>query len=262
MNGIMEFNLKRFLLLIRNDIYLNMRAILITSVIVAAGLVLSSRLGIKFSFIDSVMLFYKDIYFLVLPIGGLIINNKIFKSMHDEVKGPGWLTLPASMFEKYASRISLSTILFAAGTMALFFLTSLISKGLYLMFSASSHALFNPFDKTICFGTAAYFGLFSIFMLGSIYFKKIPFIKTILCLVILYFLLDPFFVILHITLTHDYYNYILYSGMVVDSVAKELIPVMGPIGNILKWTIHIYFCYVLALSCWIIGFIRLKEKEI
>lgn len=257
MNRTMEFSFKRFMLLIRNDIYVNRVIILMASAAISLLIII-----FLFPFLWSEQ--YKEaadniniIYPRILYIFGLIITVNIFKDIHNEVNCPVRLLLPASILEKYASRVLLSTMLFAVGLTALISAVSLIYAGIIRLLFGSCIAFFNPFSKRILFHVVFYFMCQAPFILGAVYFKKSFFIKTFLCFGIFAVLLWKF-----CSFMGDYYVYILYSGIFFTPDTYNPLPVIGPIGNTFKWAVHIYLCYFFILSCWITGFIRLKEKEI
>ena len=275
MKGAMEFNLKRFFILIRNDIYLNRVIILIASaliilLIITISILLENSIGsnpigsaiVGGKYSNQVTDYIYRIYSVILIFFGIRITANIFKDINNEVNCPVRLLIPASMLEKYLSRVLLSTVFFAVGLTALFSAVFLIYAGLSKLFLGYCNVFFNPFSKRIFYYIVFYFILQAPFILGAAYFKKNPFIKTFLCFIIFYVLLRKFCIFMGINFMSDYYVHILYSGIFRAIETPNPLPAMGPIGNTFKWAVHIYLCYFFILSCWITGYIRLKEKEI
>jgi hypothetical protein len=262
MNSIKGFSQRRFFLLIRNILFLNRSFFLISAVTIMGVLLLLSSIGIIGQ--NNNPVFYSSIYIPVLFICGFSITEKHFKDFHNEVRGMAWMTLPASQLEKFSSHVFFLLIVFAAGIMSLFFFTSLISEGINQMLLGSSHKIFNPFTEKVLSATYTYFILQSLFMLGAIYFKKSPIIKTILSLILYVFV---FVIIVGVSMKIIFggsaWNFI-FAGNPVTNVAElayendTLVKIWSVIGS----ATHIAFRYLLAPLCWVIGYIRLREKEI
>ncbi len=263
MNKIRAFDLKRFFLLTRNDLFLNRSYVLISLAVVGGILFLFSTVDIiRQSNQDPD--FYLRFYSVMLSISGFLMTRKIFKDLHDDVKGVAWLTLPASLFEKIASRVALSTIVWAAIIVLSFFLISLISEGVNLLLIGRCHSLFSPFDKDVFLRTVVYFILVSIYHLGLVYFKRHAVFKTFLSLFI-YFL----FLCLTAYITAKIFFGGLFTDVLYMSDPVRNIPLyiaendnLVRIWSLTKWTVKIGFWYVLAPLCWIIGYFRLRETEI
>jgi hypothetical protein len=255
MTSIKGFNPARLILLIRNDLFIN-RNFFLVSLAAVAGLLLILSSAI----ITSTKFSYQNYYLWGLVVMGLNMTERTFRDLHDDVKGPAWLTLPASMLEKFFSRALLLTVVFPIGLIIFFFLISIVSESMNRLLIGSSHTIFNPFSKGTLLTTYTYFIIQSLFMLGAIYFKKSPSVKTILT-IIAYTL--AFVIIVAITLK-------IFFG----EAFPFIIPVMnGPewavksdmflkTWQVLKSSAHIASWYILAPACWVIGYIRLKEKEV
>jgi hypothetical protein len=252
MNNIKGFSLKRFFLMIRNTLFLERSIILISSAAIG-GIVILLSINSAMTSPDSS--FYPTFYLVILYIGGLMLTEYVFKGLHDETKGAAWLVLPASIFEKFTSQLVLTTAVFSAGVMTLFFLISLISEGIMHLLIGSGHGLFNPFSEKILWDTLVYFIIQSIFLLGALYFKRSSTMKTILSLCIYFFI---FIIVTGISVK------ILYSGFLKDFLLNlfNKNDAVTQIWSITKRATHIGFWYVFAPLCWVIGYIRLKEKEV
>lgn len=257
-----RFSPWRFYLLVRNGIVLNKSAILIVSA--AAGAILLS-----FSILDTFAGyrpgFHQWIYLGVLYVGGIIVTSKIFKGLHDTVKGSAWLLIPASLLEKASSRIVLSTVMVVVTTMLVYFGFSLISEGFNWLLFRRHHPLFNPFDPLIIHGVALYFVLQAPFLVGAIYFRKHPLSKTILALLGYTFV---FFVAVIFAIWMIFGNYfdgllpgleMLFeqTGTAFESITTNIMK----LGSVSFWIWRIIFWAVIPLLCWTICYYRLKETE-
>lgn len=264
MNGIKGFNLKRILLLIKNDLFLHRSFFQISAAAVGGMLLILSSLDIILHASPAPNTsFYMKYYALVLTVGGIIVTLKLFHDVKDEAKGAAWLTLPASLPEKFTSRLVLSTILFTVGVMILFFLTSLISEGLNRLITGSNHLLFNPLGKKVFLKSINYYIVQSPFILGMVHFKKNPFIKTILSLVIYDFVFIISVVIALRIFFGGYFQELLSGSLdaLIVMLSDESVA-LTKIWSIITGTVHVAYLYVLAPLCWITGYIRLKEKEL
>lgn len=268
MNSINRFSLRRFFLLVRNDLYLNQSLFLISAAAVFGSLFIFSGLHMYlYTHMPNSISVPKDFYITAYPLFlfacGAVITAKIFNEVNDEIKGPVWLSLPASMLEKFTSRLFLTTILFIIAMMALFFLTSLISESLNPLMFGPSHSIFNPFNKEALISASKYFIGQSFFLLGAIYFKKNALMKTVLSLAVY----DIFLGIIvssggRILFRETSFvnNFSNPSGILSEIIIKN--SMVPQDWNIEKNLYYIVFWYLLTIVCWGIAYIRLKEAEV
>ncbi len=169
----------RVYLLIRNTIVLNRATILIISAALTALLFLVSL----FDASDNCSLnFHRNLYLAIFFPGGIFLTSRIFKGLHDPVKGISWLLLPASVLEKTLSQILLSTLIYITISMMSYMVFSMISEGLNRVVFNRCHSIFNPFDPVIVKSMLTYITIQSPFLVGAIYFQKHSLSKTILSL--------------------------------------------------------------------------------
>jgi hypothetical protein len=263
MNSIKGFNPRRFFLLIRNSLFLGRSLILIFSAAIGGMVILLSILSAKYR---GLLEMYSIFYYVTLYTGGFILTENIFKELHHEARGAAWLSLPASTFEKFTCRLVITAVMYPIGIMMLFFLISLISEGIMRNLWGPGHGLglFNPFTRMILINTLIYFILQSVFLLGGVYFKTHAIIMTILSLAIYSFI---FYMIIGFTgkiLFKDFFFlwHSVYMSNHMSSMPGLSFEYNVHIGSILNWAINIGFWYLLAPLCWVIGYFRLKEKEI
>ena len=252
----------RFYLLVRNGLALNKSAILIVSAAVGAILLSFSALD---TFVGYRPRFHQWIYLGVLYVGGLIVTSKIFKELHDTVKGSAWLLVPASLLEKASSRIVLSTVMYVVTTMLIYFGFSLISEGFNWLLFRRHHPLFNPFDQLIINGVALYFVLQAPFLVGAIYFRKHPLSKTILALLGYTFV---FFVAVILAIWLIFGNYFngFFPGLETlieqtRTACESITANIEKLGRVVLWVWRIIFWALIPPLCWIICYYRLKETE-
>ena len=105
-----------------------------------------------------------------------------------------------------------------------------------------------------------YFSLQSIFLLGSVYFEKYSFIKTIIAGFVLFFILFVVVYFLYDMMPKgDYANGILTS-YVIRTKGKEDFLVQLP--NWFGQLLYYLFMYGTAPFLYIVTYVRLKEKQV
>jgi hypothetical protein len=256
------FKPERVYLLIRNPIVLNRSAILIVS----------GAFGGILLFISAIDAFgacrprlHQGLYLGILYVGGFILTSRIFKELHDKIRGPFWLLVPASVLEKTVSRIALTTVVYIAASMLMYFVFSLISEGFNSLLFNRNHPFFNPFDRRILKGVAFYFVLQSPLLVGAIYFRKHALSKTVLAFLGYSFV---FFLIFLVATRLIFGSY--FGGLIpgLESIMDQLefdhsMMWMGVqrLGRAAMSTWRIILWVIVAPLCWTICYYRLKETE-
>ena len=232
----MNFDLKRFGLLIKNDLLIN-KQVIFTSIATVAIVLFLYALIVA----NGGSNFHPTAYVLLLFIGGFWTTSLAFKDMHDKQRSYIFLTLPCSNFEKFFSKLVLTSVGYVLATLLGFYLLSLLVAGIDALLFQHGQAVFNPLQNDILLYIRDYIILQSVFFLGSVYFKSHAMTKTILSLSCLTLVV------------------ILFTFLIV-------ILFLGPYGLSL---LHIFtsifrsvFWLLLAPFCWFIAYIRLREAEV
>lgn len=266
-----NFNIKRYLLLIRNDLFLN-RFLLFITAVAAMGVLLLLFIYNAFSPLPGDTYIYVGFYGIFL--GGLLITWRLFGNLHDEIKGGTWHMLPASLLEKFSSRLVLSTIIYTCAWYLFLFVLSAISEALSRWLFDSRHLIFNPFKGVVLSVTIKIWIFQSILMFGVVYFRKYAFAKTVLALVIYIFLVGLVGVLAQDLLFGKYASDIEFKvslSMRVLSLggymSEELAAFFSsgaakPILSAAEKAQHVLFAYLLMPVCWVMGYFRLKEMEV
>jgi hypothetical protein len=232
----MNFNLKRFGLLIKNDLLVNKQIIFTSVATVAIVLFLYALI-----FANGVANFHPIAYLLLLFIGGFWTSSLAFKDLHDKQRNYIFLTLPCSNLEKFLSKLLLTSVGYVLCTLLGFYLLSLLVLAIDALLFHHGQAVFNPFRDNILFYLRDYIILQSVFFLGSVYFKSHAMTKTILALASLALI------------------FILFTFLIV-------ILFLGPYGlSLLHMFTTIFksiFWLLLAPCCWFIAYIRLREAQV
>ena len=125
------------------------------------------------------------LFFTVFFVGGYILASRVFQELGDYRTGYMYLTLPVSNLERLLVGWATTSVMYSMLGMAAFLILSHLANFL----AASS---FGFQFQWIGFGTIPWvklFGIFivtqSVFILGSAFFKKHAFLKTLLAIFIL-----------------------------------------------------------------------------
>lgn len=237
----MKFNLTRFGLLLKSDLFSNYRTILIFTASVASMLFLYSLI---FSGGAMAGNFHPRIYLLLLFIGGFWTSSLAFKDLHDKQKNYVVLTLPCSNFEKFLSKLILTSVGYVCAITVGFYLLSLLVAGLDALLLHVGQSTFNPFRNGILYYIRDYLILQSVFLLGSIYFRKHSISKTILFLSCLAIVLVLFSLIVSVLFLGPHILVAIFMATKAPRMAKFV------------------FLVLLAPVCWLIAYKRLCEIEV
>jgi len=201
---------------------------------------------------------YEGLYFGFLFLGGMIFTSLSFSDdLYNRIRNHQFLMLPASPLEKLLSRALISAIIYPVALTLLFTLASLaLEPLLYLLFREPMN-LFNPFQKNHLTGYFNYISVTSVFFLGSIYFRKVHFFKTILASLVILFTLSMISTLLIRLFFFDYFSgWELSHEFQYSFVARGSWPLgtYRAIGNI------IYFI-LLPLFSYTVAYFRIQEVQ-
>jgi hypothetical protein len=245
-----SFNLKRFSYLLKSDLELH-RSSFSTALLTVTTLLLLWNL-LASQNINAVNV-WPTAFIWMLYIGGYWLSLSAFRGYHDKHQRLFFLTLPASTFEKFLSKYLLTSIGYVLGWIfyALFYWAL---GGIEMLFSKPINFL-NPFNEIILKTIGTYLIVQPIFLLGSIYFKKHPFLKTVFWFSILAAALGFFAVFTVFVLERQYLNNYMFPLLMYDFFTSPLPTHEPPIF------IHTFLFCVMPPFCWILTYFRLKEVE-
>lgn len=217
-------------------------------------------------------------YYVGLFLTGCLYASLIFSELSEGPKAMHYLLTPASMLEKLLSAILYGVILFFICYTIMFYAVDIImvkvGNGVAQAIMEREHRPFNhPAEVVNVFVSPdrngvnlyfylllIYFGIQSIFLLGSIYFEKYQYIKTLVSGLIV-FLVLVFFV-------HEVLGSFMPNGWFfkpftvyrINDPQNGAMSVQLPewISSILLFIIQ----YALAPCLWVVTYFRLKEKEV
>ncbi|SHL99346.1 hypothetical protein [Mucilaginibacter sp. OK098] len=256
MNNI--FNAKRFSLLFIKQLTEHYKTYLMSlTVLLGVMLVGGSFLVYLISApIDSSMqtLLFSTIYFLA----GTIFTSIIFADLSDKKKAIGYLTLPASHFEKFIIGWLFSYVIFSLIYTGSFYLILMLL--LSLKHWPNQHIeVFNVFAEPMTFLFIVFTLLHSIAMWGAVFFEKLHFIKTAFC----------FFIgIVVLTLINTWF---------IETLIGREVRAATPFSNIMFFennrnitvagirqsdVLVVYVIVFASIILWAAAYYRLKEKQV
>jgi hypothetical protein len=254
------FSLKRFGMLFKKHTVENYKSYLLSIFVLLGILAISLVLAIYKSkapiYIDNQAVNYV-IFFLL---GGTIFTSNVFVNLGDKRKTIATLTLPASSFEKFMVGWVYSFIIFQVLFTALFYgmLVLITSIGNWPADTVHYLNIFDPKQK-MYFLFIGYAILHSIVIYGSIYFKKMHFIKTAFAVFIIggviWLLNDK---VLQALIGHDISGNPPFAGASFrDTDSYQAVDLSDESSK------YIYLVFaMLTIIFWTASYFRLKEKQV
>jgi len=216
-------------------------------------------------------------YYAGLFITGCLFASMIFNDLSDGPKAIHYLLTPASALEKLLTAIVYGVILFFISYTLVFyaidFIMLKISNGVASTYLERQHRapkppqeLLNVFisevpgDELLYYILLIFFAVQSIFLLGSVYFVKNQYIKTLVSGLVV-FLFMVFFI-------HKVMGSFMPDGGFFEPFTVYRIWNSGQ-GEVMvqlpEWLSSILLFlakYMLAPCLWVVAYFRLKEKEV
>ncbi|OQP55969.1 hypothetical protein A4H97_20495 [Niastella yeongjuensis] len=216
-------------------------------------------------------------YYAGLFLTGCLFASTIFNDLSEAPKGIHFLLTPASALEKLLTTIVFGVILFFISYTLVFYVFDVImlkvSNGVMASWLEQHHKaarppqdllnVFVPDDSAkefLFYIMLIFFAVQSIFLLGSVYFVKFQYIKTLVSGLVV-FLILVFFV-------HKVLGSFMPDGSFFEpfTVYKVWNTAQGDVMILLpEWFSNILLFlakYALAPCLWVVAYFRLKEKEV
>lgn len=201
------------------------------------------------------------IYLALLVIGGLIVADKAFSETKDNLRGMFYLMNPSSRLEKLISAVFTTSVVFPVVYTLLF----MVIRGIfYLIFDVAGIVQVDPFSVSILWKNDAIRPLLifqSVFILGSIWFKRNSFLKTSVSIVGFFVLISAIasWIILANILPEvkEAQDSMMYNASSSSHNGGSLIgnsPIFESIMEVALWLLAPFF--------WLVAYFRLSEKQI
>jgi hypothetical protein len=263
------FKPRRFGQLLLRDLAGGYRSMLVAMAAVAGTVIMISALTVLGMRVaggrTGVWNFHFNFYSNLLFLGGFIVTSLAFReAQQNGGSGIFYLTLPASSLEKYASKLLTTSVGYALGSVVFYTAVAAASEGINRLIFGFGNPFFNPFDLRVLEGIGYYLVAQSIFLLGSIWWRKVAFLKTWGLLMAVAFGIA---VIAGAVLRIGFGQY--FHGWGIDlsdipgfsELSRQASLGYGPLfdlGRVLK----IVFLAGTAPVCWLLGWLRLRDTEV
>jgi hypothetical protein len=130
--------------------------------------------------------FYFSYFMNLLFIGGFIITSLAFKEVWQNGGGIFYLTLPGSTLEKLLSKLLVTSVGYALGSMVFMAAVTAASEGINMLLFGYGHGMPDLGGQLVGALKAVLFYVItqSVFLLGSIWFRKTALVRTALWIMI------------------------------------------------------------------------------
>lgn len=207
-------------------------------------------------------------YYCGLFIGGAFFASMAFAPLGEKEKGMYWLGFPASHAEKLATTIFFTTIMFFLVYTAQFFIVKWLAVGFLEKYIVDGSAITyrelrwtDEWEQLMGYLLLCYFAVQSLFLLGSVYFRKYAFIKTIITGVVFWavyvFVIYKAFRLI----IPENYNWELLE---MRSMADERTGMYEyyTVGQWVRSSLLFALKWIWVPLFWLVSWFSLKEKEI
>ncbi len=247
--------------LLRKEYYEKRKTILIYAAAYIVGII-----GIRLIFVHPAL--HEEFYHSVLNFGlyllGFIFASTCFSEIHQLARKHAWLMLPASAAEKLVVQVIIASLLFPIGLLLLTSGASLIAELISQVAYRESIRIFHPFSSEVGIRVLHFLVLSSLFLLGSAYFRKHQYIKTLLSLFAFGMLIALLGAVLARPFTYSFTEATVQLS--IDSgihsipqttASSPSIVFFQAVGKLVQGAYWI----LLAPFCWLVTYLRLQEVE-
>jgi hypothetical protein len=212
-------------------------------------------------------------YFFSLFVVGTFYASQYFSDLGSRSKGINFLLVPASAFEKLLCSLLYTVVLFFVVFTTIFYIVDSLMVAISSNLPGNNEVngkptVVNVFkiiilrfnrDSTINF-LLLYFSVQSVFLLGSVFFEKYSFIKTIISGFIAGFILFCLMYFFNELMPDGEYphGFLTAYRVSVEGGDDHLVQVPRWIGEVFRFLVM----YAVAPFFWIVTYYRLKEKQV
>jgi hypothetical protein len=207
-------------------------------------------------------------YFFGLFISGVLSASFLFSDLRNKPRAIAYLLLPVAQLEKFVCVLFYGVIVFFIGYSIIFTVVDWIFVTLSNIKFGKSEPVINiliidryenPFlDQPSSIMFYIYFILHALFILGSIYFSRYGFFKTLIILLVLWLLFFATTMIIFQFLPHGVFASSLSDYEVFDFRGSIFIDLPRWFMTIME----ILFGYLITLGLWAAAYFRLTERQI
>ena len=265
MSEILKAN--RIKALLERDIFLSTRSIVVTSItlgllVIAITFVNNISINTGYSTLSTFATFFVFV--------GFAVTARSFSDMHSKERAYEWFMLPASILEKFLSKLLFTTVGWTLLFLAVYSISSLLGEVLGILAFGHRHPFFNPLHPDVWRVVLDYCIIQSVFLFGAAYFKRNNLVKTVLAVVlffsvfaILLFLAGRFFFYGFFTdfVYHNgsgQYRFFFDWNTLPAGINRRLVDILRVVYTAVKF---IYYA-LLAPLFWFFTYLRITGKEV
>lgn len=203
-------------------------------------------------------------YFFMLFAAGAFYASQYFRDLGSKARGGNFLLVPASSFEKLLCAVLFGVLLFFVVFTAVFYLVDVVMVSIANTYwgDAGKAPVTNIFQANVLESNDGwgirllllYLPLQSAFLLGSVYFERYSFIKTIISGFVVFFIVFGLVYLLY-SQFDPWDNVSASAGANADEYP---VPVPAWIAKTYRFVVM----YAFAPFFWIVAYYRLKEKQV
>lgn len=209
---------------------------------------------------DSMREFHPSLFLNFLLIGGYVVSSVAFTQMHEPTKGIHYMMLPGSTTEKYVARLLLTSVGWTVVTIVVYTAATVVAAAIATPIFDRTPGVFLPVGRELWRGIASYLVTQSVFLFGSIYFKKAAFFKTVLVAWASGIAIGVVYVAAgRIAFAQAFTG--LFEAVNIENVfrltpqSESLLDGLSTVGRVLGWV-------VMPIFFWTVGLLRLRETEV
>ena len=211
--------------------------------------------------------FHASLFSNILLIGGFIVSSVAFAELQDSKTGIHYMMLPGSPVEKYVSKLLLTSVGWTLAVIVLYTLMTAVSTLVAQIFFATTPGVWLPVGRATWTTIATYLVTQSIFLFGSVYFRKVAFLKTVLSIVVVAASLGVIYLIaariIFAAAFTGFLDFSVGAGDIASSAQIQLdqpqgrafLGVLQRLGDMFTWVI-------VPIFFWVAGVLRLRETEV
>ncbi|MEO9966511.1 MAG: hypothetical protein ABJF11_12015 [Reichenbachiella sp.] len=202
---------------------------------------------------DTLVLFeHTQAYSFTLIVGGFVLTSLSFNDLSDSLKSQTYLSLPASIFEKFLSMWLMTSMGWIVLYSFTYYLYTLVANPIGLFIDGNmKFENFDPLSKHAVSTIKYYFVLQGVFLVGAAHFKGYVFPKTLFTIILIGLIVGllMYFSMYDLMLESDecFSDSSSFEGMAIDRI-----------WNMAAWS----FWWLLAPFCWVMTYLGLKDREV
>jgi hypothetical protein len=210
--------------------------------------------------------FYLGYFTNLLFLGGFIVTSLSFREVWTTGGGIFYLALPGSTFEKFLSKLLITSVGFAVGSAVFMGITAVVSQAVNSLLFGVAFGFGNIGPQLL--QALKMMGIYaitqSVFLLGSIWFHKTAFLRTALWIVICGVGLGLIALLAARLIIPSIVN--IHGGMSINFDTRQLGATFSGarVQNLLETakTVACVLFYASAPVCWLATYFRLGEAEV